>query len=168
MMRGRSALIVSLSVLAAVLIQTTLFGRVRIVTPDLVMLVVIVLALTRIRVEVILGVGFTAGLVVDLLGSSLLGLRAIVFTTVAYIAVRTKERAQLGRITVAVWAGFLTLIGMVLLILIGTLFGQSSLLGQSAVSRMILVPLANTLIAALFAPMFVRLVDGDRTALRYP
>lgn len=168
MMRGRGALIVSFSVLLAVLIQSTLFGRVRIVTPDLVMLVVIVLALTKIKVEVVLAIGFTAGLIVDLLGSSLLGLRAIVFTTIAYIAVRTKERAELGRITVAVWAGFLTLVGMVLLILVGTLFGQSSLLGQNAVSRMILVPLANTLIAALLAPTYVRLVDGDRTAMRYP
>ncbi len=167
-MRGRGALIVSFSVLLAVLIQSTLFGRVRIVTPDLVMLVVIVLALTKIKVEVVLAIGFTAGLIVDLLGSSLLGLRAIVFTTIAYIAVRTKERAELGRITVAVWAGFLTLVGMVLLILVGTLFGQSSLLGQNAVSRMILVPLANTLIAALLAPTYVRLVDGDRTAMRYP
>jgi rod shape-determining protein MreD len=168
MMRGRGALIVSFSVLLAVLIQSTLFGRVRIVTPDLVMLVVIVLALTKIKVEVVLAIGFTAGLIVDLLGSSLLGLRAIVFTTIAYVAVRTKERAELGRITVAVWAGFLTLVGMVLLILVGTLFGQSSLLGQNAVSRMILVPLANTLIAALLAPTYVRLVDGDRTAMRYP
>jgi hypothetical protein len=87
---------------------------------------------------------------------------------VAYAAIRTKERAELGRVTIAIWAGLLTLVGVVLLILIGTLFGQVSLLGENAVSRMILVPLANLAVAGLVAPTFVRIVDRDRTALRYP
>jgi len=36
-MRGRTALVIGLMVLVAVVIQTTLFGRLRIVTPDVVM-----------------------------------------------------------------------------------------------------------------------------------
>ncbi|HSO51139.1 MAG TPA: hypothetical protein VLS86_11370, partial [Acidimicrobiia bacterium] len=91
-----------------------------------------------------------------------------VYTVVAYAAIRTREPAELGRVTIAIWAGMLTLVGVVLLILIGTLFGQVSLLGENAASRMILVPLANVAVAALLAPTFVRLVDRDRTALRYP
>jgi len=167
-MRGRTVLVIGLVVLLAVLVQTTLFGRLRIVTPDLVLLVGILLALTRIRPEAILGVAFIAGLIIDLLGASVLGLRAVVYTVVAYIAIRTRERAELGRVTVAIWSGLLTLVGIVLLILIGTLFGQVSLLGENAVSRMILVPLANLAVAGLLAPSFVRLVDRDPTALRYP
>jgi rod shape-determining protein MreD len=167
-MRGRTALVIGLSVVVAVVIQTTLFGRLRIVTPDLVMLIGILLALTRVRTEAVLGVAFISGLIMDLLGASLIGLRAVVYTTVAFIAVRTKERAELGRVTIALWAGVLTLIGVVLLILVGTLFGQVSLLGEDAVSRMILVPLANLAVAALLAPTFVRIIDRDRTALRYP
>lgn len=167
-MRGRTALVIGLMVVLAVVIQTTLFGRLRVVTPDLVMLIGILLALTRVRPEAVLGVAFISGLIVDLLGASLLGLRAVVYTVVAYAAIRTKERAELGRVTIAIWAGLLTLVGVVLLILIGTLFGQVSLLGENAVSRMILVPLANLAVAGLVAPTFVRIVDRDRTALRYP
>jgi rod shape-determining protein MreD len=167
-MRGRTALVIGLMVLVAVVIQTTLFGRLRIVTPDVVMLIGIVLALTRVRPELVLGVAFISGLIMDLLGASLIGMRAVVYTTVAYIAIRSKERAELGRVTIAVWAGVLTLVGIALLLLVGTLFGQASLVGDDAVSVMILVPLANLAVAALLAPSFVRLVDRDRTALRYP
>ncbi len=167
-MRGRTPLLIGLIVLFAVVVQTTLFGRLRIVTPDLVMLIGILLALTKIRPEAVLGVAFVSGLIIDLLGASLIGLRAVVYTAVAFIAIRTRERAELGRVTIAIWAGVLTLVGVVMLILIGTLFGQGSLLGENVVSRMILVPLANLAVAALVAPTFVRLIDRDRTALRYP
>lgn len=167
-MRGRTALIIGLVVLVAVIIQTTLFGRLRIVTPDIVMLIGILLALTRLRPEAVLGVAFISGLIMDLLGAALIGLRAVVYTTVAYLAIRTKERAELGRVTIAVWAGLLTLLGVVLLLLVGTLFGQARLLGDDPVSVMILIPLANLAVAALLAPTFVRLVDRDPRALRYP
>ncbi|HVR78920.1 MAG TPA: rod shape-determining protein MreD [Acidimicrobiia bacterium] len=167
-MRGRPALVIGVTILLAVLVQTTLFARSRVVTPDLVLLIGVFLSLTRIRPEAVLGVAFISGLVVDLLGASLLGLRAVVYTIVAYIAIRTKERAELGRATIAIWGGLLTFVGVVLLILVGTLFGQISLLGENAASRMILVPLANVAVAGLLAPTFVRIVDRDRTALRYP
>lgn len=167
-MRGRPALVIGVTILLAVLVQTTLFARLRVVTPDLVLLIGVFLSLTRIRPEAVLGVAFISGLIVDLLGASLLGLRAVVYTIVAYIAIRTKERAELGRATIAIWAGLLTFVGVVLLILVGTLFGQISLLGENAASRMILVPLANVAVAGLLAPTFVRIVDRDRTALRYP
>ncbi|MGH8916351.1 MAG: rod shape-determining protein MreD [Acidimicrobiia bacterium] len=166
-MRGRTALIIGLLVLLAVVIQTTLFERLRIVTPDLVVLIGILLALTRVRPEAVLGIAFISGLILDLLGASLLGLRAVVYTVVAFIAIRTRERAELGRLTIAIWAGVLTLVAIVLLLLVGTLFGQASLLGEGAISRMILVPLANLAVAGLLAPTFVRLIDRDRTALRY-
>ena len=167
-MRGRTALIIGLTVLIVVLVQTTLFGRLQVVTPDLVMLVGILLALTRVRTEAVLAIAFLSGLIMDLLGASLIGLRAVVYTTIAYVAIRTKERAELGRVTIAIWAGLLTLLGVVLLLLLGTLFGQVALVGEEGVSVMVLVPLANTALAALLAPTFVRWVDRDRTALRYP
>jgi rod shape-determining protein MreD len=132
------------------------------------MLIGILLALTRVRTEAILAIAFLSGLIMDLLGASLIGLRAVVYTTIAFIAIRTKERAELGRVTIAIWSGLLSLLGVVLLLLLGTLFGQVALVGEGGVSVMILVPLANTAVAALAAPTFVRLVDRDRTALRYP
>lgn len=153
--------------LFAIVIQTTLFGQIDLITPDLVMLVAILLALTRVRPEAVLGIAFAIGLVVDLLGSSLAGLRGVVFTTVAYIAVRTHERASIGRPATAIWAGLITLVGVVLLVTIGTLFGQTNLLGPDVGTHIFLVPLANALAAGLMAPIFVRFVDGDATALRF-
>jgi rod shape-determining protein MreD len=166
-MRLRSVITVGVILLIAVVLQTTLFSQTEPFTPDLVMLVVIMLCLTRIRPEVLLGVAFAAGLSVDLLGSAVLGLRAIVFTVVAYLAIRTKERADIGRIVTGLWAGLMTLAGVVLLLVVGTLFGQTVLLGEGVVDRLFLVPLTNLIIALIVTPVFVRLVDRDSTAFRY-
>lgn len=166
-MRLPRGLIVATIILVAVIVQTTLLGQIDIITPDLVMLAAILLALTRIRPEGVLAVAFASGLVVDLLSSSLTGLRAVVFTVIAYVALRTRERASIGRPAMAIWAGALTLVGVALLVVVGMLFGQTNLLGPDVTSRVILVPLANILVAGLLAPLFVRLIDGDKTAFRF-
>lgn len=163
----RTALIVTTTILLAAVVQITLFGQFRFVTPDLVMLVVILLALTRIRKDAVLGVAFAAGLLIDLIGSSLTGLRAVVFTIVAFAAIRTRERAEIGRFAMAIWTGLLTFVGVVSLVLVGTLFGQTSLLGPGVTSRLFQVPLANLILAAMLAPKWVRLVDRDSTAYRF-
>jgi rod shape-determining protein MreD len=151
----------------AIVVQTTLFGQIRPVVPDLVMLVVMLLALTRIRPELVLGVAFLAGVVVDLLGSSLVGLRAIVFTTVAYIAIRTRARADVGRYATALWAGVLTFVGLVLLVVIGTLFGQTNLIGPDIGARLAVVPLTNLILAGLLSPLFIRIIDRDTGLFRF-
>lgn len=166
-MRLRSVVIVVLVLLMALVLQTTLFSQTEWFTPDLTLLVVILFGLTRLRPELILTLAFVSGLAVDLLGSAVLGLRAIVFTVVAYLAIRTRERAEVGRVITGIWAGLLTLAGVVLLILVGTLFNQTVLLGEGVTDRLILVPIANTVLALIFAPLFVRLVDRDATAFRY-
>lgn len=166
-MRLRTVVIVSTLMLVAIVLQTTLFSQTQVFVPDLVMLVVILLALTRLRPEVVLGIAFLGGLAVDLLGASVLGLRAMVFTIVAYLAIRTRERADLGRIIIGLWAGLLTFGGVVLLLTVGTLFGQTSILGDGVVDLLVLVPLANAILAWIFAPMVVRLIDRDSTAFRY-
>lgn len=160
-MRIPKAPIVASIVVVAVVIQTTLFGQVRPVAPDLVLLVVALLAMTRIRPELVLLISFLAGLMVDLIGSSLIGLRAVVFATIAYAAVRTRDRADIGRFAIAIWVGILSFFGLALLVVIGTLFGQSNLIGPDIGVRLILIPLANVLLAAAIAPLFVRIVDRD-------
>lgn len=166
-MRIRPVILVSVFLLVAIVLQTTLFSQTEPFTPDLVMLVVILLCLTKMRPEGLMGIAFLAGLGVDLLGSSVLGLRAIVFTVVAYLAIRTKDRADIGRIVTGLWAGLMTLTGVVLLIIVGTLFGQTVLLGDGVVERLFLVPLTNLFFALIFAPTFVRIIDRDATAFRY-
>jgi len=160
-------LLVGTILLLAIVVQTTLFGQIRTVVPDLVMLVVMMLALTRMRPELVLGVAFLSGLVVDLLGSSLVGLRAVVFTAVAYFALRTRSRAEIGRYATVIWAGLLTFVGLVLMVMIGTLFGQTTLIGPDIGSRLTLVPLANMVLAGLLSPLFVRLIDRDTGLFRF-
>lgn len=166
-MRLRPVLVIAGLLLVSVVLQTTLFSQTELFVPDLVMLAVILLALTRVRPELVLGTAFLAGLVVDLLGSALLGLRAMVFTVVAYLALRTRERADIGRFITGLWAGALTFAGAVLLYLVGTLFGQRILLGDGVMGLLLAVPIANAILAWLFAPMIVRLIDRDTTAFRY-
>lgn len=167
-MRIPRGVIVATILLVAIVVQTTLFGRIRSYIPvDLTLLVVILLALTRIRAELILLIAFSSGLMVDLLGSSLLGLRAVVFTVVAFIALKTRNYAEMGRYAAALWAGLLTFVGLVLLVLIGTLFGQGNLVGPDIGQRLILVPLANLVLTALFSPFMVRLIDRDTGLFRF-
>jgi rod shape-determining protein MreD len=166
-MRLPRGVIIAMTLLLAVVVQTTLFGQVRIVVPDLVLLVVLMLALTRTRPEAILAIAFGSGLVVDLLGSSLVGLRAVVFTTVAYIAIRTRSRAEIGRYATALWAGVLTFIALVLTVVLGTLFGQTNLIGPDIGARLVLIPLANMILAGLLSPLFIRVVDRDTGLFRF-
>lgn len=162
----RAPMIVALVALAVVL-QTTLFGQIRPFAPDLVLLMVILFALTRTRVELILLIAFAAGLTVDLVGASLVGLRAVAYTTVAYTAIRTAERAEIGRLAMSVWSAVLTFMGLALVVIIGTLFGQTNLVGPDIGTRMIVIPLINAGLAALMAPLFVRMIDRDAGMFRF-
>lgn len=166
-MRLPRGLVVGTMLLVAIVVQTTLFGQIRPVVPDLVMLVVLMLALTRIRPELVLGISFLSGLIVDLLSASLVGLRAVVFTTVAYIAIRTRSRAEIGRYATVLWVGVLTFIGLVLMVLMGTLFGQTNLIGPDIGGRLTLIPLANMILAGLLSPLLIRLIDRDTGIFRF-
>lgn len=166
-MRIPKAPLVATAIVLAVVIQTTLLGQIRAMVPDLVVLVVILFALTRTRVELVLLIAFASGLIIDLVGASLVGLRAVVYTTVAYAAVRTVDRAEIGRIAMAIWAGVLTFMALAMVVIIGTLFGQANLVGPDIETRMIVIPLLNAGLAALVAPTFVRIVDRDAGIFRY-
>lgn len=165
-MRPGRTLTALLVVLAAVVIQTTLFSRVRVVgvAPDLVMLVVVLLTPSLADIPALL-VGFTGGLLLDLLGSTAVGLRALVFTVVAYLAVRSRERAEYSSPFTALWAATLTAPGVVLLVLLGTVFNQLSFSGGEAVRRILLVPVLNLVLGLLLAPAFSRLTEPARRGL---
>lgn len=161
----KAPLVITILVLAVV-VQTALLGRIRSWAPDLVVLTVVLFAMTRIRVELVLLIGFVAGLVVDLAGTSLTGLRAVVYTAVAYAAIRTTHYAEIGRIATGLWGGILTFMALALVVIIGTLFGQN-LVGPDIGNRMIIVPLLNAILAALVAPSFSRLIDRDTGIFGY-
>ena len=106
--------------------------------------------------------GFTAGLVFDALSSTALGLRAGVYTAVAFIAIRTIDRMDSSPLSVALWVGLLTISGVVLFLLVGTIFGQVTMDMGEAMRRVILVPLYNLVVALLLAPLSTRLLAPAR------
>ena len=96
-MNARPVALSILLVLVAVVIQTTLFGPGRIqpfgAAPMLVLSVVIA-CVRYLDSEPALLLGFTAGLLLDLLGGSPLGLWAMVYVVVTYVALRVRHRAE--------------------------------------------------------------------------
>lgn len=160
----RRTLLIIAGMIGALVVQTTLFGRVKLggIAPDVVILAVVLFSL-RARAETAMLAAFSVGFAFDAVASSTaLGLRAIAYTTVAFVAVRTRDRADLGPLAVAIWAGLMTLVGVTAVLLVGTLFSQYAFGFEQAGRRLLLVPLFNAGIAVLLSPFTTRLLDGRR------
>jgi len=160
-MRSARGLLISLGLaILALIVQATVFRRFQFVTPDLVV-VVVILASLSLRPELTLVVGFVAGLLVDVsVGTTVLGLRALTYTAVAFIAVQTRSRADSSPLAVGVWAGLLTLVSVAFFLMVGVLFGQSAELGGQVFRRLIQVPLANLVAAGTLAIPVTRLYQA--------
>jgi rod shape-determining protein MreD len=150
----------------AIVVETTVFGRLNIggAAPDLVMLVVILLPF-RMKSETTLLLAFTSGLVVDTLSSSALGLRAFTLTVIAFAAIRTRERADYSPLAAAVWVLVLSFAGVVLLWLVGTLTSQLRFGGGEALRQIVLVPLLTFTVALAMWPVLARLIEPVRRPL---
>ena len=148
---------------AAIVIQTSIFGRLTIggIAPDVVVLAIALLAL-RTRPEVLLLASFLAGLVLDALGADALGLRALILTVIAFVAVRTTDRADYSPLAVAVWVGLVTVVAVVLLIVVGSLVGQLSMEFGEIVRRVVLVPIFNLALALAGWPIVTRILEPAR------
>jgi rod shape-determining protein MreD len=162
-MRTRAIGLSLLAAAVAVLLQTTLFAQVRVleVAPDLVMLTVIAVA-RRLDAEPAVLLGFTSGLAIDLLGSSPLGLRSLVFTLVAYATVRTRDRFDINVIATGIAVVLLSLLGVVLIAVIGTLFGEASFRDPYVFRKILLVPLYNLVLGLGVFPLVTLVVAGSR------
>lgn len=149
-MRRSRIVIALIAVVIAIVLQTTVFGAGRIeplgVAPALVLLVLIALA-PQIELEYLVLLGFTAGILVDLIGSGTLGLWAMSYTVVAYAAGRLATRFS-DRISLTLVAAFtLTLIGQLVYVFLGTLFGQGTITQPGVVSKIILPAVWNLVLA---------------------
>jgi rod shape-determining protein MreD len=162
-MRTRAIGLSLLAAALAVLLQTTLFGQVRIfdVAPDLVMLTVIAVA-RRLDAEPAVLLGFTSGLAMDLLGSSPLGLRALVLTLIAYATVRMRDRFDVNVVATGLAVVLLSLLGIVLVVVIGTLFGEASFRDPNVLRKILLIPVYNLVLGIAVLPLVTRLVGGRR------
>jgi len=150
-MRARVMILALGFVIVAVVIQTTVFAPGRLqplgAPPNLVLLTV--LAVDRyLEAEAALLVAFTAGLLVDLLGGSPLGLWAISLTAAAYVAVKIRDRIEDNLLLTAISVFALTLLGQVLFVAVGTLFGLSTITDPHLVRKLLLPAVYNVILAA--------------------
>lgn len=144
-----------LLVVLAVLIQTTVFHSIRPfgVSPDLVLLTVIALARWA-KPETGVVVGFLAGLMLDMFGTTPLGLNALAFTLAAYTTVRLGDRFNYGLPFGVSSVGLITFIGLGTVALIGTLFGEGTLGSPGILKTLLLVPAYNMVLAVGVLPLF--------------
>ncbi len=135
-------------VVAAVLIQTTVFQHIRPLgyAPALGMLTVIALA-RYLDPEQVLFVAFTGGFFQDLLSGSPLGLWASTFTVVAFITVKVRDREVAGTPVVLLGVFGLTVIGQLTYAVLGTLFGQGIINRPEFIGHLLVPALYNVVLA---------------------
>jgi rod shape-determining protein MreD len=161
---GRSVPISLVLVVVAVVAQTAVFGDGRVnpfgYSPEVV--IVVVLACARyLDPEPAILLGFTGGMLLDLLGGEPLGLWAMAYTVVVYVAFRFKNRAEDGPVMLAVGVFGLTLLANALFVVVGTLFGERFFTSADVIKNMVVPAFYNLFIAALAFPIITRLI-GDR------
>lgn len=154
-MSGRSVAFSLALVVLAVAIQTTLFGDGRLQplgASPLLVLVVVLGCVRYLEPEPALLLGFTGGLLLDLLGGSPLGLWAMVHLVAAYIGLRLRHRADDGVVVVAVGVFLVALLGQALFLMASTLFGQRLLATTGIVKQLILPALYSVVVAGVVLP----------------
>ena len=149
MRRHKNTLIALGLVLIAIVLQTTLFSQVRPLTiaPAVVLLTVIACA-RYLEPEAALLVGFTAGIVSDMVGGSSLGLWAITMTVMAFATVKLRNYEVGGVLVVAAGIFALTFAGQLLYAIVGTLFGQGTINRPDLWKHFLFPALWNVVLAA--------------------
>lgn len=164
-MSARQLLIILSIVVAAVVLQTTLFVTDSVkpydASPDLIILAVIV-GVGFLDPEPAIFLGFTAGLLADLLGGSLLGMWALSLTVVAYLVVRLGDRVADSVAYRLAGLFVLTLVGQALFLGMGTLFGQQPLRDPNAVRIAILTALYTMIVGLALMPLITWTVNAGR------
>lgn len=162
-MRARHVLIAAAVLLVAVILQTSLFTRIRPfdVAPALTALVVVGFA-RHFPAETAMLLGFGAGLLQDLLAVSPLGLWALVMTTVAYATVRFRGRLEedFGLMTPFVFA--VTFGGLFLFAVLGTIFGEKTLADGGVVKKLLVPAIYNAVLSVAVLPLTAWTVGASR------
>lgn len=166
-MSARNLVLAVVLVVTTVAIQTTVFGPGALqffsASPNLVTLVVIGLA-RYVDDDIAVLIGFTAGVFLDTLGSSVLGLWAMSETVVAYSTLRVRDRARDGIVVVAAGVALLTIAGQALFAVTGTLFGERFFTDIGVARRILLPGVYNMVIAAVLLPGIRKLMTRRRRA----
>lgn len=164
-MNGRQVAIALALVVVAVVIQSTLLAesRLQLFGSAPAFVVLVVMAVVRyLDPEPAVLLGFTAGLLVDLLGGQPVGLWAMVLTVVAYVTLRVRDRAADGPLVVAAGVFLMTLLAGMLFVILGTLFGLKPLSDPAIVRRVLLPAIYNVVLAAGVVPGVSKLLQQRR------
>ena len=106
--------------------------------------------------------GFSAGLLNDLLGNTLLGLWALVLTVVGYGAVRLRARVEGNTLLIFGSVFALTIGGELLFAVLGTLFGQQVFSDVNAFKKVLLAAVYNLILAGAIVPLLGWLMKPER------
>lgn len=165
-MTGRQVAVALTLSIVAVVLQGALFGEGRIhpfgASPNLVALIVVA-TVRYLDPEPAMLVGFTGGLLADLLGGSALGLWAMSLTVVAYLTLRVRHRSDDGPIVIGFGVFALTLLAHALFAFAGTLFGQRTLVDTDVIHLMVLPALYSMILGAAILPLVTMAMRGRRT-----
>lgn len=164
-MNGRQVAIALALVVVAVVIQSTLLAesRLQLFGSAPAFVVLVVMAVVRyLDPEPAVLLGFTAGLLVDLLGGQPVGLWAMVLTVVAYVTLRVRDRAADGPLVIAAGVFLMTLLAGMLFVILGTLFGLKPLSDPAIVRRVLLPAIYNVVLAAGVVPGVSKLLQQRR------
>jgi rod shape-determining protein MreD len=144
--------------LLAVVFQTSVMGRIQIfgVSPDIVT-VALAYAAFRIRDNGVLLLGFVGGLLLDVSGTSVVGLWSFALTLVAWGAVSSREQGGRGVSVNALRVLLLTLVGILAHTVISIAFGEWSLVMWEALRLIVLTPVINLFLAMVLFPLSSRL-----------
>lgn len=143
---------------AVVVLQTSVVGRLQLggVSPDLVIMLVAYSAF-RLRDNGVIMLGFSAGLLLDASGTSVMGLVAFAMTLVAWGAALSREQGGRGVMVNALRILLLTLAGIAVHAVISIAFGEWSLAIWETLQRISLIPVLNFLLAMVLFPLTSRL-----------
>ncbi len=164
-MTGRPVAVSLALVVVAIIVQTTLFGDGRVQpfgASPLLVLAVVLACVRYLEPEPALLLGFTSGLLLDLLGGSPLGLWAMTYVVSVYVALRLRHRADDGAVVVAVGVGGIALMAQGLFLLASTLFGQR-LLATTGLVKLVVLPALYTVVVAGFVFPLVTWLLRERT-----
>ena len=91
--------------------------------------------------------GFTAGLLVDLVGSGTLGLWAMTFTIIAYASSRLRPRMVQSSIAMGAIVFGLTIAAQMIFVLMSTIFGQNTIAEPQLLPKILLPAVWNLALA---------------------
>ena len=164
-MSGRALSVALASVVTAVVLQTTLFVNESLrpfgAAPN-VILVAVVAAAMLLDAEPAIFLGFTGGLLADLLGGSPLGLWSLTLTVVAYTTVRFRDLVADQPLLVIPGVGVLALGAGALYVGVATLFGEQPLKDPGAIRIIVLTAVYSAIGAVVIVPLVARAMRSGR------